>query len=131
MNRELKLSEYASQICDALEANPTNADGQRGDVNVRLSPEHAEYRLFISNVIRNAFCSVGAHTSDTLFTYYRGMSASNMQLIKRIEELSKAADKPVKPKRVIQSAPKKGKIPKAKIEKAVKEVKKNEMKKLG
>ena len=125
MNRELKLSEYAAQVCDALEANPRDAEGNAGTVNVTFNPEHSDYRLFISNVIRNAFCSLGAHASDTLFAHYRGMTISNIQMQKRIEELSK----PNLPMREIQKAPKKGKIAKNKIEKAIKEVKENAAKK--
>ena len=123
MNRELKLSEYAAQVCDALEANPRDADGKAGPVTATFNPEHAEHRLFISNVIRNAFCSVGAQASDTLFAHYRGMTVSHMQMLKRIEELSKPVAKAEKPKRTIQSAPKRGNIAKKKIEEAVKAVK--------
>lgn len=93
MNPKLKLSEYAAQVCDALEANPTDAEGNAGTVNVTFNPEHSEYRMFISNVIRNAFCSVGAHASDTLFMHYLSMTVGHMQMQKRIEELSKPVAK--------------------------------------
>lgn len=119
MNQPLKLSEYAAQVCDALEANPKNEQGEPNVVTVTFHPAERDHRLFISNVIRNAFCTQGAYASDALFFHFQNMSVANMQLSQQLQALSKVENKP---KRTIQSAPKKGTIPKAKIEKAVKKV---------
>lgn len=124
----MKLSEYVGQICAGLEATPTDKDGNQCNVTLTLSPEHMEYRAIISSVLRNAFCGSGAFASDALFNRAQQIGLWHEQYKRTHEksllELEKIQSrKPIKPKRTIQKPPKRGNIPKAKIERAVKEVK--------
>ena len=124
----MKLSEYVNQICAGLEATPTDKDGKQGNVTLTFSPEQIEYRAIISSVLRNSFCGAGAFACDALFNRAQQIGLWHEQYKKTHEksllELEKIqSSKLIKPKRTIQKPPKRGNIPKAKIERAVKEVK--------
>lgn len=128
MNRQLTLSEYVGQICDGLSAMPTDKDGNGCNITLTLGPDHTEYRNAIAAVLRNAFCGAGAFASDMLFHRAQQMTDAYQNTLRQhaawaFEQHEK--QKKAKPKREIQKAPKKGNIPKTKIEKAVKEVKGN------
>lgn len=142
----MKLSDYVSQVCDALEANPTSATGQIGNVNITLNSEHMFYRNAIANVLRNALCGTGSYASDMLFSKSQQIDNAYHDVLQKQQELEKNHEEAIqgyiksgkesalsefstkkrrgpKPNREIQVAPRRGRIPKKKIEEAMNAIK--------
>ena len=121
---QLKLYEYAIELANAIAGTEQNRDHT---ITISLLPEHLAYRKVIGATIYNQFTSHNAREvlGNVVLEHEaisRALDASrkeNAELSARIAELEKNLEKP---KRVVQSAPKKGNIPQKKIEKAVKKV---------
>lgn len=113
----MNLSNYVSQVCDALNATPTDKDGKSCNITITLNPEHMGYRTAIAEVLRNAFCGAGAYASDMLFNRAQQVTNDYQNSLRRQAQWAFDKEEAKKEK------PKRGRIPKAKIEKAVKEVK--------
>lgn len=115
----MKLNEYAVELMNAIR---TNTDGK--PVTITLSPEDMAYREVIGLALYDAICGTGvSHSLECMSHRYHAINAALLEVRNRLKIAEEQAAKPIKPKREIQKAPKRGNIPKAKIERAVKEVK--------
>lgn len=115
----MKLNEYAVMLMNAIRSNKDNQP-----VTITLSPNDMAYRDIIGLAIYDAICGTGApHSLECMSHRYHAINAALLEVRNRLKIAEEQAAKPIKPKREIQKAPKRGNIPKAKIERAVKEVK--------
>lgn len=118
----MKLSEYIAALCNALESK--NPEGRA--IAMNLLAEHQAYREVASHALKSLFLGGNQFLLDDLFYERQTCLAAYQNSLKQQAEWAYENDKPkkaVKPKRVIQSAPKKGGIAKKKIEAVVKKVK--------
>jgi hypothetical protein len=122
----MKLTEYVAQLCNALET--PNPEGKV--VTINLPVEHKAYRAEISRALMGVFLGNNSFILDCMFESkiavfkaHEDYKTANQAGIKAMEQMN-AKVKTIKPKRVIQSAPKKGGISKKKIEAAVNKIRK-------
>lgn len=117
----MKLSDYIGEFCSALELE--NPEGQAVTINLLI--QHKHYRNILASSLKDMFLGRNAVVSDKLFADVQELHQAYCGVIRAYEEKKLEIDelmKAKKPKREIQESPKRGRIPKNKIEKAVKEV---------
>ena len=115
----MKLSQYVLQLCAGLESDTTDDKGNPGPVSLTFNPQDVLYRRAIARMLRIAFCGSASNLSDELFGEVQYCRVQASQLESQVIALQKE----VKSKDELQEAPKRrGRIPKAKIEQAVKDL---------
>ncbi len=115
----MNLSQYVTDLCVKLRSNEV----------VTIETDSIPYRQLMASVLENKLTGPASEVVEGLLGQVISLNDSvthyRLKLNQMDAELSAAyPNKPkveVKPKRTIQSAPKRGSIPKEKIEKSLKE----------